>query len=464
MSKEDLALTAHLLRRAGFGATRDELERYTAMGYETATEDILHPEQAPDVDEDLLRRFSSPQGLDRVCAPWVFRMAVSKRTLTEKMALFLHYLFPTASEKSGPFVSDQIEMFRTVCLGDLRTVLTRLSADPAMIMWLDNQENHRTQINENYGRELLELFSMGVGNYTEEDVKSSAHAFTGWSFETPIPGGSTREGGFPTEFIYRADDHDGDRKSFLGETGRFNGEDVIEIIIKQPATARFVSRHLYSFFVADEPVVASWNETPPQDPEAIDTLVTAYFDSNADFRSMLRVLFNSDFFKAARYKRVKSPVELIMGVVKLLDEDLRPFPEQSFRRHAREGLMGQALMNPLTVEGWHTGRDWIDGGTLNERVNYAAEQVGDTSMPGVQGIIRRLCEHGRPLTPDEFVDECLDLAGPVVVDEDTRDGLLRHAETEGDLKFDGKRQQAETESRVARMLQLIVATREYQFN
>ncbi len=351
MSKEDLALTAHLLRRAGFGATRDEIERYTAMGYEAAVEDLLHPEQHPDVEDDLLRRFGSPHGLDRVCAPWMFRMAVSKRTLTEKMTLFLHHLFPTASEKSGPFVSDQIEMFREVCLEDLRTVLTRLSADPAMIMWLDNQENHRTEINENYGRELLELFSMGVGNYTEEDVKSSAHAFTGWSFETPVPGGSTREGGFPTEFIYRSDDHDLEQKSFLGETGRFNGEDVIEIIVKQPATARFVCRHLYNFFVADEPAVASWNETPPQDAEAIDTLLQAYYDSDANFRSILRVLFNSDFFKATRYKRVKSPVELIMGVVKLVDEDLRPFPEQAFGRHGKEGLMGQALMNPLTVEG-----------------------------------------------------------------------------------------------------------------
>ena len=114
-------------------------------------------------------------------------MAVSKRTLTEKMTLFLHHLFPTASEKSGPFVSDQIEMFREVCLEDLRTVLTRLSADPAMIMWLDNQENHRTEINENYGRELLELFSMGVGNYTEEDVSSTC-----WSPAAPGPSRSSK--------------------------------------------------------------------------------------------------------------------------------------------------------------------------------------------------------------------------------------------------------------------------------
>ena len=230
-----------------------------------------------------------------------------------------------------------------------------------MIMWLDNQENHQAAINENYGRELLELFSMGVGNYTEEDVKAAAHAFTGWSFHTPIPGGSTREGGFPTAFLYRSSDHDKDSKDFLGERGRFNGEDVITIIIKQPATARFVSRHLYNFFVADEPAVASWNETPPQDPEAIDFLVRSYFDSGGNFRSILRDLFNAEFFKNARFKRVKSPIELIMGVIKLVDEDLRSFPEHSFNRHGRSGHMGQNLMNPLTVEGWHTGKEWIDG-------------------------------------------------------------------------------------------------------
>ena len=133
-----------------------------------------------------------------------------------------------------------------------------------MIFWLDNNENHKTEINENYGRELLELFSMGVGNYNEDDIKNAARAFTGWTFSQPIP--LYPFGHYPTRFVYREDDHDDSEKSFLGETGHFNGEDIVEIIARQPATARFLSRHLYNFFVADEPQVPAWEQMPPPGP------------------------------------------------------------------------------------------------------------------------------------------------------------------------------------------------------
>ena len=152
-------------------------------------------------------------------------------------------------------------MFRRVGLSDMRTILTALSRDPMMIDWLDNQENHRTERNENYGRELLELFSMGVGNYSEDDIKSAASAFSGWSFTQPIPG--YPYGQHHASFVYREEDHDDGVKSFLGEEGRFNGEDIIDIVVRQPATARFVARHLYNFFVADEAQVPAWNETGP---------------------------------------------------------------------------------------------------------------------------------------------------------------------------------------------------------
>ncbi|MDP7105396.1 MAG: DUF1800 family protein, partial [SAR202 cluster bacterium] len=183
------------MRRAGFGATRDELEELAEKGYEAAVEDLLHPERFPEQEDmDLLRRYGGAVGNGHYHGEWEHRMVNSQRPLAEKMALFCHQVFATATEKSKIHVYDQIDMFRRIGLLDLRTILTGLSADPAMLMWLDNQENFKGEPNENYGRELLELFSMGVGNYTEEDVKASAMAFTGWTFETPIPALSTRHG------------------------------------------------------------------------------------------------------------------------------------------------------------------------------------------------------------------------------------------------------------------------------
>ncbi len=461
MADNELAQIAHLMRRAGFGTRPDELEACAARGYEAVVEDLLRPEDFPDVDVDVLSRWGSVPGWDRFPGTWLYRMVNTGRPLATKMALFWHHVFPTATEKSLIFVRDQIEMFHELGLSDMRTILTKLSSDPAMIMWLDNQENHRTQINENYGRELLELFSLGVGNYTEDDVKAVAHSFTGWSFLEPIPAGN-REGGFPTRFLYFDEDHDEAPKSFLGESGRFNGEDVVDIIVKQPACARFISRHLYTFFVADEPQVAAWNETPPQDPRAIDILVDAYFESGGELRPILRTLFNSDFFKEARFKRVKSPAEHVAAVVKLVGT--YRFPELGGDEHSNAmGMMGQNLMNPLTVEGWHTGKDWIDGGTLNERINYAVEQVSDAGRPGIKEIIERI-KATAPLTPAEFVERSLALAGYVSVDQDTRDNLIESAESGGALSFGNGDGQDSGEARVLRMLQLIVSAREYQFN
>jgi len=449
MPENDLSVFAHLMRRAGFGATRSELEGLAAKGYETVVEDLVSPERLPEFEEDLAGRYFGGEG-GTGPGGWLYRMVNNQRQLEEKMSLFWHHVFATGSVKvaHSPSSNDQIDMFRELGMGDLRTLLTQLSKDPAMIFWLDNNDNRKDEPNENYGRELLELFSMGVGNYTEEDIKMCARAFTGWTFRQPIP--LYPHGLHRANFLFRDDDHDYSEKTFLGETGRFNGEDIIDIIVKQPATARFISRHLYNFFVADEPQVPSWNDTPPQDPEAIDTMVKAYFDSNGEIRSVLQVLFNSDFFKEARFKKVKSPTELVAGIIRLVRT--YRFPEPGMAGYAgATTLMGQMLMNPPTVEGWHTGKEWIDGGTLNQRVNFAVKEVGDPSKPGVRAIIDGV---GSTESSDELVDRCLDLIGPMDVSGETHDVLVEYA--------DGLDEE-EQDSRVVRMLQQIVATREFQF-
>jgi uncharacterized protein (DUF1800 family) len=458
---------AHLFRRAGFGATRDVLEDALAKGYEATVEELLHPEAAPEVEEDVLQRYyldaKESFQLDGAQVGWVYRLINTQRPLEEKMALFWHGLFATGFNKCDDprVMTRQINMFRRFGLSTFRELLTELSRDPAMIYWLDNNQSRGDAPNENYGRELLELFSMGIGNYSEDDVKAAARAFTGWTLAPTLP--RQPYGRFDWDFEYRPELHDDSVKTFLGETGPWNGEDIVSIVVKQPAAARFIARHLYNFFVADEVPVPSWPTVPPRDPEAVNILMDAYMESKYDMRSVLRTLFTSDFFRSekAYYAKVKSPTELVIGTVRLT-KDFR-FPKLGLREITLEcRYMGQDLLNPPSVEGWHTGKEWIDTGCLVERINFAAQQVGDLSKPGVQLIVDRLRAAGR-LSPEGFVDTCLELVGPLQVRPATRQALLEHIRPGGELRFEAGEDRAAAQ-RVSELLQLIVATREYQLN
>jgi len=328
-----------------------------------------------------------------------------------------------------------------------------------MIYWLDNCENHSTAVNENWGRELLELFSMGVGNYTEVDVRECSRAFTGWSILPRLPRGPI--GRHDWFFEYREDDHDDGEKTFLGETGNFNGEDIIRIICEQPATARFIARHLYSFFVADEAQVPAWSVTPPVDPEAVDLLADTLVESGYDIRSTLRVLFNSDFFKNARFARLKSPAEVVVGTLRLVGG--AEFPAPGIGDLSRQpGYMGQDLLNPPSVEGWHTGAEWINSGSLMRRVNFTADLVGDLNRPGVKALVERLKVQGER-SPGKVVDSCLDLMGPLEVNPESRDELIGYVEEGGDFGWDKADQVESSMTRVSELLQLIVTIREYQY-
>ena len=467
MADKEIALMAHLMRRAGFGATFEELEARAAKGYEATVDELLDPEGQPELERDLMMRYQpqwvSQAGLEGQQEEWTYRMINTKRPLEEKIALFWHQIFVTGHAKCEYPKQQQIEfdMFRRDGLGKFDNLLQGLAKDPAMVFYLDNCMSHKDAINENWGRELLELFSMGVGmagqvNYTEEDVKECARAFTGWTVTNSIP--RYPYGKYEAKFIYDSGDHDNEEKTFLGETGNWNGEDIINIVARQPGTARFISRHLYNFFVADEPQVPAWQNTPPGDPEAIKALEDEYFRSGYDIRSMLRVLFNSDAFKNARFAKVKSPTETVVGTMRLVgDFDLPKPGMNAMALNIR--YMGQDLMNPPTVEGWHTGREWIDSGTLVERINFTADAVGNTSHPGIQSIIQRLASQGPTISPGQLVDGCLDMLGAYELTEVTRNELLAMSQGEGDIRTGTQ----EFESRVGQMLQSIVATTEYLF-
>ena len=464
-TKDEISLMAHLMRRAGFSAPYAELEARAAKGYEATVEELLHPENQPPIDDDLLYRFFP--ALEGALSPtanqseWVYRMVNTQRPLEEKMALFWHQLFATGNSKvdNPPEITQQIKMFRQHGLGKFDNLLVELAKNPAMIYWLDNNGNHNGAINENWGRELLELFSMGVGNYSEDDIKEASRAFTGWTIAPKIPRNPL--GRFYWSFEYKPEDHDDGEKEFLGHRGRFGGEDVINIVVRQPATAKFLARHLYNYFVADEPQVPSWNITPPGDPEAVDALIKAYNDSNYDIREMLRVLFLSDFFKNARFARVKSPAELVVGTVRLAGNynTYRP----GFMALASEcDFQGQELLNPPSVESWHTGSEWIDGGSLVRRINFAAGLLGNTSLPGVRTMVDSL-KARNPQTPAELVEGCLDVVGPIEVSDITRGELLGQAEETGELRWDTEENAKQSEQKVGLMLALIASSRDFQF-
>ncbi len=465
MSQTDLKLVAHLMRRAGFGATREELEAYAANGYEATVEELLDPPDTEWLGDDMVRRFDL-EASGMINAPgssrnWVYRMITTNAPLLDKMALFWHGIFATGVPKviNGRVLYDQINTFRRHGMDGFDSILVRLARDPAMIVWLDNQENHSHANNENWARELLELFSMGVGNYTEDDIKECARAFTGWTIGNTeyMMVRSQRDSDWPYgriayHFAYRPEDHDDGEKTFLGHRGNFNGEDIIDIICQQESTARFISRHLYHYFVADEPPVPAWPYTPPRDPEAIDTLVHAYFESGYDIRSVLRVLFNSDFFKSedVRFKKVKGPAEYLVGVLRMTGEFDMPRRDM-IPRYRQTVWMGQELSNPPSVEGWHEGVEWIDTGTLLERINFASEQFGDPDKPGVKAMIDRILRDDLDdLSSEQLVDRCLDEMGAFSVDDETRAVLIRF------IEVDRSRENVEN------LLRLSASTREFQ--
>ena len=469
-NNKDIELMAHLMRRAGFGASYDELEARVAKGYEATVEELLDPDahEIPLVDELLMARFhpdcellaNPPEGASN----FMYHMINTQRPLEEKMTLFWHMVFATGYSKldAAPDIIGQLAMFRKRGLGNYQELLVELAKDPAMIFWLDNNVNHKKAPNENWGRELLELFSMGQGNYTEKDVFECSRAFTGWTITPKIPR-------FPYArhkwgFEYKEEDHDDTEKVFLGQRGRFNGEDIIDIVVQEPATARFIARHLYNFFVADEVQVPSWKDVPPRDPEAVQAIADVFVSSGYDIRSTLRMLFNSAFFKDEKvwFGKVKNPAEVVAGTIRLVGERLEPQP--GLEQVAQEPeYQGQELINPPSVEGWHTGTEWINTGSLLRRVNFVSDRFGNTSLPGVKAVIDRLSARER-MSAEEFVEGCLELIGPLRVGEETHRELVEHAKGEGEIRRGVTEEERRVfGQRVTQMLQLISATREYQF-
>ena len=477
-SRQDVALIAHLLRRAGFGATPDELDDAVEVGYDATLERLLNPIEDYELPTDLIRRYFVDQSdlrNQQACAAlWMYQLVHTQAPLREKMCLFWHRVFATGASKliQGRVVLNQIDMFREYGMGRFDELLLQLSKDPSMLMWLDNQDNHAHSINENYGREILELFAMGVGNYTEDDIKECARAFTGWRVVNPdymsikMRNNTARPYGYISwQFEYDDEDHDHGQKMLLGETGDWNGEDAVDIICRNEATPRFIARHLYHFFVADEPGVPQWPHVEPRDPDAIQAMVDTYFESGYSITEMLRTLFKSEFFKdeSARFARIKSPAEMVVGSLRLAG-GLEVPSQEAYAAAATCANMGQALLNPPSVEGWQGGEEWINTGAYVQRVNFASATLDDPNKPGVRSIIDRVetSVGTGELTPERLVDHLLEILGPIDTLDSTRQGLINYALRFGDISFTDDAATEKAEKAIVSVIQLIVVTQEYQ--
>jgi uncharacterized protein (DUF1800 family) len=348
---------AHLLRRAGFGATEAELDAYEQKGLDkTITELVNYPVSEPKLDDAISKLNLRMDRLADIQTWWITRMVLTERPLLEKMVLFWHGHFATSIRKVNnvPYMLQQNQFFRSNALGDFREILLGISKDPAMLVWLDSNSNRKGAPNENYARELLELFSMGIGNYTEADVKEAARAFTGWHVDN--------QKGI---FMFNSRLHDYGSKSFLGKIGDFDGTDVIDIDVQQPATAKFISQKLFSFFGYENP-----------EPEIVSKLADVYLKSNRSIKPIVEAIFRSEEFYSPKavFTMVRSPVGLVVPARRLVGGQINVGVMIAAMRRT-----GQELFAPPDVSGWETGMEWISTARLLERFNYGATVAGVTA-------------------------------------------------------------------------------------
>jgi len=429
----DTRKLGHLLRRAGFGARPAEWTDYAKMGVAGATQRLLHPESIPDpLDEtlqDIQGDYVDFDDIGSLRKWWMYRMSHTPRPLEEKMTLFWHNHFATANYKVDHprWMWGQNQTLRRHALGNFRTMLQAVSRDPAMLVWLDGVDNKKGRPNENYGRELLELFTMGVGSgYTERDVQEAARAFTGWRFD--------RDTG---QFHFDAGQHDDGPKTFLGQTGAFNGDDILDIVVKQPATAQFLCTKLFKFFV---------HETPA--PADIAPLTRTYFASGYDVRAVVgAILTGPAFFSEAAFQgKIKSPTEYVVTALRTLDA---PFAVTNNNLLGAAHAMGQELFNPPNVKGWPGGKTWMNTMTLITRVNFASTLTNEMSRRGMLSpLLRRAIAASGSApsglnTPTQLADAVWGLLLPGhTPSAQTRAALIDYARdggsATGGVNFDGK--------------------------
>lgn len=358
----------HLHLRAGFGASYSVVKSGMSSGIESSADalfrssekytllrneyaDMLPPvaemqEMSGDKRKELLMR--SQKEIINLNAEWLRMMTYSESQLREKMTLFWHGHFACRT-RVPLFCMGQNNTLRQHALGKFGDLLHAVSKDPAMLQFLNNQQNRKQSPNENFAREVMELFTLGRGNYSENDVKEAARAFTGWGFD--------REGNFRIRKRF----HDDGRKVFLGASGNLTGEDILNLILEKKQTARFICTKIFRYFVSEK-----------VDSEIVEGLSDKFFRTDYDIAILMKEIFTSSWFYDDRYigTRIKSPAEYITGISRILNMRI----QDSRRLAGLQRALGQVLFNPPNVGGWPGGRNWIDTSSLALRLRIP-EQI-----------------------------------------------------------------------------------------
>jgi uncharacterized protein (DUF1800 family) len=424
---------AHLHRRAGFGATRAELLRDVADGPAASVDRLLRPRPPRDEEEQILeslrRGVLDARDGGRLKAWWLYRMLYGPDPLREKMTLFWHGHFATSNRKvdNVPLMLAQNEALRRHALGPFAALLSAMVGDAAMLVWLDGAGSKKERPNENFGREFLELLTLGVGHYTEKDVREAARAFTGWSVEN-------------SRGVYRRAAHDGGPKTFLKQTGAWDAADVIRITLEQPACAEFLCRKLYRFLVSEA-------EEPAAD--VLSPLAQELRDHADDVGHVVAVILRSQHFfaEANRRQRVAGPVEWSAGLLRALE-----VPRAGVRLLALAAAcvrQGQDVFHPPNVKGWDGGTTWLDSAAVLARGNWCNDVIWGNAAVGLPPYDPVAWAHRYGLGAAEAAAAFLDLLLQGDCDDQARDLILRAGR---DGIADGLR----------KALQLIVHCPEYQ--
>lgn len=371
----DLRKVAHLHRRAGFGATRAELLRDLADGPEASVDRLFHPLAMPAEDAEALdglrQTARTSSNLDLLRVAWLNRIVHGPDVLAEKMTLLWHGHFATSNRKveSVTLMDGQNETLRKHALGGFAAMLEAMVADPAMLVWLDGGTSKKEKPNENFAREFLELFTLGVSHYTERDIREAARAFTGWVKN------DTR-GGFMETPSFKHDPAQVDRgnKTFLNQTGPWGPSDIVRIVLDRPEAAEFLARKLYRWFISEEVHPGA---------ELIGPLADEIRRQKFAIGPVVGTILRSRHFysDSAHRRRIKSPVEWSAGLVRMLE-----IPRAALNPLALSAAIdaqGQELFAPPNVEGWVGGPTWINSSTLLERTNWAADVVWGRSENGL---------------------------------------------------------------------------------
>jgi uncharacterized protein (DUF1800 family) len=396
----DRQAVAHLYRRAGFGANWDAIEVAADRDPGDLVAELVSAEEPDSFRADmnaLLRAALATGNVKQLSAQWVYRMLNTPAPLLEKLTLFWHGHFATSAAKvnDAELMQVQNDLLRTHALGDFSQLLLEISRDPAMLLYLDSATNRKSHPNENYAREIMELFSLGEGNYGEHDIRELARCFTGWEVKRK-------------EFRFNRYQHDSGTKSVLGTTGQLAGEDGVNVVASHEATPRFLTRKLLRFFLMDDFEIPN---------NLVEPLANQLREDDLQIGPTVQRILGSNLFFSplVRGRKIRSPVELGVGFLVALDGTT-----DSFQLADAFEQLGQGLYLPPSVKGWDGGRSWINSSTLLGRANLIHDLLdgGKTRFAG-QTISQWVQAHGLT-TPAELMDRLEALLFAVSIPESSR--------------------------------------------